>query len=331
MKTRCLLFSAVDKVIVSHTELRERAAGEVLIETEITCVSPGTELRCLAGHEIQLGAHSFPFIPGYAAVGRVIGADEADGFLLGRRVFSSGNRGTASHLTAWGGHAGHVIAPMSSVLPIPDAIKPDEASLLRLAAIAHRGTRVAPPRPNSTVLVIGLGPIGQLSARCYAAQGARVLAADLLPDRVAIAKAAGIDAILAAGDLIRSVRERLPGGADIVVDATGFAGLLGSSAALVADKPWDESPLPGGRLVVQGSYGTAVSLPPETCFARELSVLWPRDCQLADLRQVLDLLERKGISFAGLLDKVYPVDEAPKVYDGLRERTIGSLTVGFAW
>jgi len=331
MKTRCLLFSAVNTVIVSDTELRARRAGEVLIQTEISCLSPGTELRCLAGLEIQLGSQNFPFIPGYATVGKVIEADPSAGYLLGKRVFSTGNRGTTSHHTAWGGHSGHVVAPTDSVMLIPDSLPSGEASLLKLAAIAYRGCRIAPPRPESTVLVVGLGPIGQFSARCYAATGARVLAVDLRPERVKIAESAGVEAFLADGNLAAAVHSKLPSGADIVVDATGFAAQLAVSASFVREKAWTDDSNEGGRLVVQGSYGTPVPLPPELCFSRELSVLWPRDSQLSDMKGVVALLNSSKLSLSGLIDKVYGVDEAPGVYTSFRTNSIPSLTAAFDW
>ena len=331
MKTRCLLFSGINEVTLGFTELRPIGPNEVLIETEISCVSPGTELRCLAGQEISLGDHNFPFIPGYAAVGRVIETDFASRDLLGRRVFSSGNRGTASHRTAWGGHAAQIVAPADSVVIIPNSISSRDAALLKLAAIAYRGTRLAPASPGSSVLIIGLGPIGQLSARFYAAAGAQVVAVDVMPDRVAIAREAEIDAHLAPNDLTATIREKLPNGAAIVVDATGIPALLATSAALVTEKSWDDSSSPAGRLVVQGSYGSLVPLPPDICFARELSVLWPRDCQRSDLEQVRQLLEAKRISFRGLLDKTRPVSEASAIYQALREKTLGALTAGFSW
>ena len=318
-------------MIVSETELRARRPGEVLIETEISCLSPGTELRCLAGMEIQLGTQSFPFIPGYAAVGKVIEADPSDRHLVGRRVFSSGNRGTTSHRTAWGGHAGHVVAPSDTVLPLPDTLLSSEASLLKLAAIAYRGCRLASPRPGSTVLVVGLGPIGQFSARCYSALGARVLAADLRPERVAVAKSSGIEAFLASGDLAAEVHARLPAGADIVVDATGFAPQLAASASLVREKSWTDDGNDGGRLVVQGSYGTPVVLHPEICFSRELAVLWPRDSHLSDMTRVIDLLKLKKLSLSGLLGQTYKIDEAPGVYEAFRTNSITSLTAAFDW
>lgn len=331
MKTRCLLFSRINEVSLGTTELRPLSTNEVLIETEISCVSPGTELRCLSGQEMSLGNHSFPFIPGYAAVGRVIAADAAATKLLGQRVFSSGNRGTTNHRTAWGGHTAHIVASANSVVTIPDDISSQDASLLKLAAIAYRGTRLAPALPGTSVLVIGLGPIGQLSARCYAAAGAQVVAVDVMPDRITIARAAGIDALLATNDLTATVREKLPNGAAIVVDATGIPALLATSAALVAEKAWSDQGLHSGRLVVQGSYGSPVPLPPDICFSRELSILWPRDSHRCDMEQVLALLETQKISFGGLMEAVRPVNEASATYEALRMKTLGSLTVGFSW
>ena len=61
MKATCILHTAVNTVALTDTQVRDPGPGEVLIETEYSLISPGTELRCLAGKEP--GQSPFPFIP----------------------------------------------------------------------------------------------------------------------------------------------------------------------------------------------------------------------------------------------------------------------------
>jgi threonine dehydrogenase-like Zn-dependent dehydrogenase len=79
--------------------------------------------------------------------------------------------------------------------------------MICLAAIAYRGVRLAQPRLHETVAVIGLGPIGQCSARLFAATGARVVALDRIPERVAHLQGLGFDARVVAGDLHSVVQD----------------------------------------------------------------------------------------------------------------------------
>jgi NADPH-dependent curcumin reductase CurA len=59
MQGKALVATAVSQVEVQKVELPDPGAGEVLFETRYSCISPGTEMRTLAGK--QRGA-SFPLI-----------------------------------------------------------------------------------------------------------------------------------------------------------------------------------------------------------------------------------------------------------------------------
>ena len=82
--------------------------------------------------------------------------------------------------------------------------------------------------PGGTVVVVGLGPIGQMSARIAAHRGAgRVIGLDLVPERLAMARRHGIDVIdvTEVDDLSAAVRDLTDGrGADATIDAVGHGG-----------------------------------------------------------------------------------------------------------
>ena len=328
--TRCLFFTGVGSVGCGDTELPEPGPEDVVIKTSLSSISPGTELRCLAGEQDGLGRYHFPFIPGYSLVGTVVKASGRHAALEGKTVFCSGAR-QAKHRAAWGGHIARAVVPGDSVVPIPTGIALEDAVLAKLAAIAHRGVHLARPGPGEQVVVVGLGPIGQMSARLFAQAGARVLAVDLSAERCALARRAGIEVLVPTAGLEASVRCLLPQGAPIVVDATGARSLLGQTMSLLRDKPWDDSDTPGGRLVVQGSYPADISMPSTTAFAKEMTMLWPRDSQRRDMEFVLASLQRGTLSFEGLLGGVYDPSEAQTIYDRLRGAPGAFMTAAFRW
>jgi 2-desacetyl-2-hydroxyethyl bacteriochlorophyllide A dehydrogenase len=113
MKTKAILFTAPEQVSVAPVETPPPAAGELLIETPYTLVSPGAELRCLAGQ--QPGA-IFPFIPGYSLVGRVVSRGPGAALPEGTALFCSGTS-QASVNRVWGGHTSYAVYAESDVYP----------------------------------------------------------------------------------------------------------------------------------------------------------------------------------------------------------------------
>jgi 2-desacetyl-2-hydroxyethyl bacteriochlorophyllide A dehydrogenase len=328
MDTRAILFTKVNEVGVGDVEVPAPEAGEVLIETRYTCISPGTELRCLAG--LQEGTPGWPFIPGYALVGTVVERGRDATLPVGTRVLCGGtNRSSVGQL--WGGHVGMAVESERYVHPIPEEVDQVEAAVARLAAIAHHGVSVSRPQPQEQVAVVGLGIIGQLSARLHGLSGARVVAADLSPERVETARRAGIEAFVPQGSLAESFREYFPWGADLVVDSTGVPAVLPDSIRIARDQAYDDSLTPGARLLIQGSYPADFTVPYMTAFRKELSLLLPRDRQPRDMRAALELIRDGKLQVRDLVSEVRPRDEAPAAYAGLRAGSDGLLTVAFDW
>jgi 3-hydroxyethyl bacteriochlorophyllide a dehydrogenase len=327
MRAAAILFTAPDQVAYRSVDVPEPAQGEILVEAIFTCISPGTELRTLAGK--QAGIPGWPLIPGYAMIGRVVCAGPATAHTPGELVFCKGTRRADVHLV-WGAHLSHAVLPADQVLPVPVGVDPLEAATAKLAAIAYRGMTIAHPLPHETVAVIGLGVIGQLAARLHALNGARVLAVDRSPQRVEIAQRAGIEAFIPHGGLVDAFRQRLPAGADIIVDATGAPAVLAEAIDLAKDVPWDEAPGRSARYLVQGSYPDAMCIPYQSAFRKELKFLISRDEGPRDLRTVLDLMQRGRLRTRDLISAVVPPEHAPEIYRSLNMQS-DMLTAAFQW
>jgi bacteriochlorophyllide a dehydrogenase len=328
MKTLSLLATAIDRVELVEVNVPAPEAGEVLIESAYTAVSPGTEMRCLAGHQPGVG---FPFIPGYSMVGRVVARGPGATLAEGAIVFCNGTA-RVDRPTAWGAHLAHAVASESALFAIPAGVDLLDAALLQIAAIPYRGVRLAETRPHDEVAVVGLGVIGQIAARLHRLAGARVVAADVSPDRVAAARSAGIEAVIAPqGDLVAAFHPRQPAGADVVVDATGAPAVLQQSVKLGRRKPWNDELTEPVRLVIQGSYAENVVFDYHEAFFRELTVLVPRHSQPRDMRAVLGFLADGRLRLRDLVSEVRPASEAQVVYAALRAGRSGLLAAAFRW
>jgi 3-hydroxyethyl bacteriochlorophyllide a dehydrogenase len=327
MKAKAILFTGVGQVEMRDVQVPQPEKDEVLVEALYTCISPGTELRCLAGQ--QPGGETFPFIPGYAAVGRVIARGPEASLPVGTLVnHSSTARVDAPRL--WGGHIELAVQPQSRVTPIPEGLDPLHAVVAKLAGIAYHGVRLSRALPEEQVAVVGLGPIGQLSARLHAATGARVVGADLSPARAQRLREQGIEAVVPADGLAKAFAEIQPRGADVVVDSTGSPVVLREAITLAKEIPWDDQRIPGARLLIQGSYPNDFCLPYQEVFAKELTILVPRNVQSSDLEAVLDLMHRGRLKVRDLVSDVRPPEAAADAYRELRESRDG-MTVVFRW
>ena len=109
-----------------------------------------------------------PLPLGYCNVGKVIevGEDVTD-FKIGDRVASNGQ------------HAEFVSIPQNLVVHVPDNISDEEAAFTVIGAIGLQGIRLVNPNFGETVVVIGLGLIGLLTAEMLLANGCTVIGYDL--------------------------------------------------------------------------------------------------------------------------------------------------------
>jgi 2-desacetyl-2-hydroxyethyl bacteriochlorophyllide A dehydrogenase len=327
MRAQALAFTAVNAVELLEVEIPEPQAGEVLIQTELSSVSPGTELRCLAG--LQANLKAWPFIPGYALVGTVIALGSGVILPLGSRVFCTGTQ-HASLDRMWGGHVSHAVAPASSVFVIPDGVTWLASSLTALASIAQHGLRLSRPQVGERIAVIGLGAIGQLSAQLHALNGAEVAVTDSLSSRRDTARACGLNVIEPEGNLRETFASVFPDGADVIVDATGSAAVFAQALEVARIPSWHDPLALGGRYLIQGSYVDGLHVPYDPVFQRELQLLFPRDTQPRDRLVVLEMMAQGKLELAPLVQE-FAVRDAPRAYAALQSPEAGLVTVAFRW
>lgn len=149
-----------------------------------------------------------PLPLGYSQTGEVIAVGKGViEFQVGDRVISNGN------------HAEIVAVPENLVAKIPEGVTYDEASFTVVGAIGLQGIRLIDPTFGETVVVLGLGLIGLISAQILKANGCNVIGLDLDEDKVQKARELGITAMNSGQqDPVKFVEEQTGNvGADAVL------------------------------------------------------------------------------------------------------------------
>ncbi|MGL4744688.1 MAG: alcohol dehydrogenase catalytic domain-containing protein, partial [Phycicoccus sp.] len=128
-----------------------------------------------------------------------------------------------------GGQAEYLRVPQANYTHIKVPEGPADDRFVYLSDVlptAWQAVAYADPEPGGTLLVMGLGPIGDMCARIALHRGVgRVIGVDLVDERLARAAARGVETIDArdVDDVAEAVRELTGGrGADAVVDAVGM-------------------------------------------------------------------------------------------------------------
>jgi predicted dehydrogenase len=244
-----------------------------------------------------------PIPLGYCHVGEVLDAGQVPGFAVGDRVVSNSP------------HAEVVSADPAFAARVPAAVSSEHAAFTPLAAIALQGLRLVDARRGETVVVMGLGLIGQLAVRILRARGVVVVGVD--PDEAKRAVAAQAGAIIPEG-------------------ATGLSALLpaGAAGVLIMASTSSDEPVNlaarlcrrRGRVVLVGVTG--LTLNRADFYQNEVSFQVSRSYGSADpadpssaranFDEVLALMASGELDVSPLLTSAQPFSEAPQIYADLR-------------
>ena len=256
-----------------------------------------------------------PIPLGYCHVGQVLDAGEVSGFAAGERVVSNSP------------HAEIVSAAPAFSARIPDAVSDEQATFTPLASVALQGLRLIDARPGDTVVVMGLGLIGQLAVRLLRARGVTVVGVD--PDEAKLADAKQAGAVVPSQGA--SIASLVPG---------GVAGVL-ITASTSSDEPVNQAARlcrRRGRVVLVGVTGLALNR--ADFYENEVTFQVSRSYGSADASdpssaranfdEVLSLMASGALDVAPLLTSRHPFAAAPQIYDDLRRPGAYGLLIEYA-
>jgi len=267
--------------------------------------------------------------PGYSSAGVIVECGPGlYGFRAGDRVACAGV-----------GHASHAefnAVPQQLLTPIPDGAGFDEAAYVALGAIALQGVRQTQPTLGETVVVIGLGLVGQLTMQLLRAAGCHTIGSDPVASKRALAESLGADAACAPEALAAVVHELTAGyGADAVVvcAASKDSAIANSALDLCRHK---------GRVTVVGAVG--MQLAREPLYMKELDfrlscsygpgrynaayeeqgcdypIGYVRWTEGRNMSEFLRLVAAGTVQVKPLISLVTPVDHAPQAYAAVLDK-----------
>ena len=185
-----------------------------------------------------------PLPLGYCNVGKVVAVGKGvQEFSIGDRVASNGN------------HAEFVCVPKNLVAKIPDNVSDEDATFTVIGSIGLQGIRLLNPTFGETIVVVGLGLIGLVTAELLLANGCNVIGFDFDNEKIRIAKEKGITAINPSEgtDQVKFVESYTNGvGVDgVIITASNKSNEIISQSAKMCRKR--------GRVVLVGVIGLDIS------------------------------------------------------------------------
>lgn len=254
MLRQALYFIGPGQVEIREEPLPEPGPVEVLVQTLVSAISPGTELllyQNLFPLEIPVdatipaltGTFHYPLKYGYAAVGRVVATGaQVPGDWQDRLVF------------AFHPHESHFVAAPEELLPVPAGLSPETAAFLPNMETAVTLALDGAPLLGEQVVVFGQGIIGLLLSAILAQMPlAALLTLDLYPRRRLASESLGATASLDPGaqEVLTRLRAFLPAhrhypGADLAYEVSGQPAALDQAIAITGFH---------GRIVIGSWYG----------------------------------------------------------------------------
>lgn len=324
---RRIVFVGRQQLRIEEFKTPSPGKDEVLVRARRTLISTGTE-TIVFNRWFEPGTNTdawvkYPFHPGYSVMGEVVGVGE------GVTKFEPGDR-----VVHRGGHASVCVRRQSDLWPVPDGVDDCIAPWFALAKITAMGARVAGYRLGAGVLVIGAGPIGQMSLRWAALHGLGSLTVvDSVAMRLELARKGG------AGNIVnKPVEHAIPeieqmnGGRkpEITLDSTGNAAVFSTALKTTADR---------GAVVLIGDTGT----PSQQRLTQDVVIRGLRivgahdghdtpDWNTACITQLFfDMVSSGRMSMEGMNTHEFKPDDAAEAYDLATNRRAETMGILFDW
>jgi len=310
--------------------------GEVLIKIKASGVCGSDISRVM-----KKGTYSFPLIPGHEFAGEVveIGKTESCSVKVGDRVavfplipcrkciycqigeYAQCDDYDYLGSRRDGGFAEYIVAPIENLVPVPDNVDFECATMTEPASVALHALRRTGVDVGDNVVILGAGTIGIILAQWAKICGAgRVFVTDISQDKLKVAMDYGFSCINSMQeDPVERIIKETKKGADISIEAAGTPVTFEQSLRMTRKL---------GKVILMGNVSGDVVIPERTAsiiLRSQLVIYGTWNSSITSIPKnewltALQFMSSKTLNLKPLITHRFPLSEANKAFDMMYNR-----------
>ena len=325
------------KVVIEEVPAPGYGANDILVENLFSLISSGTEIASLnfSNQPLILKILKYPIAgvtPGYSCCGKVIKVGKNIGDIKKGDIVACAGANIASH-------AEFVAVPRNLVVAVPDGISFEDACSATVGAIALQGVRQADTAVGESVIVVGLGLIGQITSQILLASGVKVIGIEFSRERIKKAKDNGLVTAFSPDNknLLNKIKYLTNSqGADATIITAadpsndeiinqslsitrkrGKVVVVGDIGLKINRLPWYEKEI---ELRISTSYGPGRGDADYEKKGRDYPYAYVRWTENRNMQAYLELLKNKKVDFNSLIEGKYSLEQADSAYKLLNSK-----------
>ncbi len=213
-----------------------------------------------------------------------------------------------------GAYAEFVKAPAKDAFHLPEEIPLEEGAIIADATSTpfHAVVNRARVRPGQSVVVFGCGGVGINAVQIAAAVGGAVIAVDLIPQKLELAKRLGAVAVVNPSQVesvSKEIRKLTGGGAEIAIECIGKPAVMSEAFNCLRT---------GGRLVVIGYSHENLTIKAGKIMFQELEIIGSLGCRPVDYPRLIELVRQGKVKVKELVTGRFPLEKLNEAFDLLR-------------
>ncbi|WP_066636766.1 zinc-dependent dehydrogenase [Desulfolucanica intricata] len=312
------------------------AQGEIVIKVR-ACGICATDVKTLLGQGLP---KKLPAILGHEVAGEIAEIGQGvQGFTVGQRValypiavcgecpYCRRNRhnlclkefGLGHGID--GGFAEYVRVPaqiinIGGVVPLPTGLSFEEAAMAEPLSCCLAAAHTGPVGPGYTVAIVGAGPMGLLHTKVARQAGARVIVADLLDERLHLARHMGANLCVNTSreDFVPAIHRLTDGqGADLVIASLGIPEVMQQCLPAVKN---------GGTFNIFGGppAGQTMTFDPRWVHYSEIKITGTFASTPLDFHRALSLIARGNVIVKDLISHRFTFDNFLEAVEKVKNR-----------
>ena len=319
---KAVRINSANTVSIAEIGVPEPGPGEVAMDVAYVGYC-GSDLASFRGLNPLV---SYPRVPGHEIAGTVVALGQGvDDLAIGTEAtvlpyFNCGKcracraarpnacvNNQTMGVQREGAMTGRIVVPRHKIVPTP-GLRLRDAALVEPCSVGFHAVGRAAVSRDETVVVLGCGMIGLGALMGSVRQGATVIAVDLSPQKLQVAKSLGASHIIQGGadDVATRIAELVPEGPDVVIEAVGVPATFQLAVEVVGQC---------GRVVYIGYAKQPISYDTKQFITKEIDIRGSRNALLADFDDVLDWLRSNPDAGDLIVSATVPLEEAPSALE----------------